>query len=259
MNIWLLTQAHVRKGSAVAKALMAAGVKPTGMIFEGVRGKPLRDRLVARLANDGLAGRPFAGAASTAPKTPLTEPGPTVAPLPTAAQFAVRHNIRTLSVLDLKSQESLDAIGALKPYLFVHAGAGILRAPLLAIPKLGTVNAHMGVLPEYRGMNVTEWAALEGGPTGCTAHLIDPGIDTGDILSVHEMPGPWPSIAAMRADVDATQLALLAEAVRVIAEANALPPASQQQANEGKQYFAMHADLKAILDRRLAAAYGAVD
>jgi hypothetical protein len=47
-----------------------------------------------------------------------------------------------------------------------------------------TIAHTLGVLPRYRGMNVAEWAALEGGPVGCTVHFIDAGIDTGPILLV---------------------------------------------------------------------------
>src|SRR5436309_2693224 len=49
--------------------------------------------------------------------------------------------------------------------------------------RLGILNAHIGVLPAYRGMNVAEWAALEGGSVGCSVHFIDTGIDTGPILA----------------------------------------------------------------------------
>ena len=63
----------------------------------------------------------------------------------------------------------------------------IFRAPFLALPRLGTVNCHAGALPRYRGRNILNWALINGETEfGVTAHFVDTGIDTGDILH-HEM------------------------------------------------------------------------
>ena len=47
-----------------------------------------------------------------------------------------------------------------------------------------------GCCRAYRGMNVTEWSVLHGDPPGVTVHIVDPGIDTGDILLREEIPLP---------------------------------------------------------------------
>ena len=69
-------------------------------------------------------------------------------------------------VNDLDSSKTLEHIRTLKPDIIVFAGGGILRKSLLDIPTLAVLNAHMGILPKHRGMNVAEWAALEGRPFG---------------------------------------------------------------------------------------------
>ena len=54
---------------------------------------------------------------------------------------------------------------------------------LIDIPKLGCVNVHPSLLPEYRGPTPTAWAILNNESTiGVTIHYIDQGIDSGDIL-----------------------------------------------------------------------------
>jgi methionyl-tRNA formyltransferase len=59
----------------------------------------------------------------------------------------------------------------------------ILDADLLAIPPLGAINVHGGLLPRYRGANVLNWALVEGAElTGVTAHYMTLGIDEGDII-----------------------------------------------------------------------------
>ncbi|MEO1045421.1 MAG: formyltransferase family protein [Pseudomonadota bacterium] len=253
MRIFLLSHDRAKRGSTVAEALKRHGVTPTGFVFEGWRPPKLRRRIEKRLADQGIP--------VLAPKTPANR-GQGGAPdpypdLPPAGDYAACEAIATTNVADLVSVESLDALRALEPDLFVHAGAGILRAPLLAIPRLGTINAHMGLLPRYRGMNVAEWSVLEGREVGCTVHLLDPGIDTGDIIATRNVGvSDCDSIAALRAKMDRAQLDFLGETVKQIADTGELPPHHPQLEADGRQYFTMHPDLKAVLDKRLAAQTG---
>src|SRR5262249_38597239 len=127
-----------------------------------------------------------------------------------------------------------------------------LRAPILAVPRLGTLNAHMGLLPFYRGMNVTEWAAFNGDPVGCTAHLIDAGIDTGPIVCVQEVVTTGArTVVELRTRVDEAQIALLGRVVRYASTTGTLPLLWEQAPSIGRQFFRMHADLAAVLEREL--------
>lgn len=68
----------------------------------------------------------------------------------------------------------------------------ILRRPLLESAPLRSVNFHAGKLPFYRGRNVINWAIINGEhEIGLTAHYMDEGIDTGDILMQHTLPIHW--------------------------------------------------------------------
>lgn len=59
----------------------------------------------------------------------------------------------------------------------------ILRDECLRIPRLGVLNLHPSLLPEYRGVSPTFWVLAEAqAQTGCTLHMIDNGIDTGGII-----------------------------------------------------------------------------
>lgn len=61
----------------------------------------------------------------------------------------------------------------------LHATGCIYRKPLLESFRLGLINPHIGILPEYRGRSVMEWSLLKGDPTGITTFFMDEGIDTG--------------------------------------------------------------------------------
>ena len=68
----------------------------------------------------------------------------------------------------------------------------IIRRPLLEAAPLGFVNFHAGKLPIYRGRNVVNWALINGETEiGLTAHFMDEGIDTGDILLQRTLPIAW--------------------------------------------------------------------
>ncbi len=59
----------------------------------------------------------------------------------------------------------------------------ILPKSILNIPKLGCINIHPSLLPYYRGPVPTAWAIEKGEEKfGITIHLMDEGIDTGNIL-----------------------------------------------------------------------------
>src|SRR6185503_1899603 len=67
-----------------------------------------------------------------------------------------------------------------------------LRRSMLEIPPLGILNFHAGKLPLYRGRNVINWALINGEhEIGLTAHYMDEGIDTGDIVLQRTLPVAW--------------------------------------------------------------------
>jgi len=159
-------------------------------------------------------------------------------------------------VASLDGGPDLERVRALNADVFIYAGCGILREHLLTLPRLGTLNAHMGLLPAMRGMNVAEWSVICGAPTGCTVHLIDGGIDTGDVLLFAPVDTTGASsVQKLRDRVDAAQVALLGRVVEWVMRNDALPPRFSQAPADGRQYFVMHDDLRAILDRELAARF----
>jgi methionyl-tRNA formyltransferase len=85
---------------------------------------------------------------------------------------------------DPNATESRDAIAALRPDLFAVVAFGAILSPLLlGIPRLGSINLHGSLLPDYRGASPVQRALWDGRPwTGVTTLWMDEGIDTGDLL-----------------------------------------------------------------------------
>jgi methionyl-tRNA formyltransferase len=66
---------------------------------------------------------------------------------------------------------------------FLHTR--IIKSPLLRFPKQGIINFHPAPLPEHKGIAGSSYALLHDYKEwGVTAHYMDEGIDTGDIIKV---------------------------------------------------------------------------
>jgi methionyl-tRNA formyltransferase len=91
---------------------------------------------------------------------------------------------------DVNGPEFLSYLRALEPDLVISVSCPqIFREELLAIPRLGCINVHSALLPDYRGMLPTFWALANGEErTGVTVHYMSPGIDGGGILLQRTIP-----------------------------------------------------------------------
>ena len=68
----------------------------------------------------------------------------------------------------------------------LHKSGTIYRQATIDAFRLGILNPHIGILPEYRGRSVMEWSLLNGDPVGITVFFIDAGIDTGERVVMSE-------------------------------------------------------------------------
>jgi hypothetical protein len=253
INTVMLTTVRSQKVPQMLSAWRERHIGNLTVVVEHPAAEPAAARLRRRLRNEGLSWiATRLSAANHSAVKPAAQDGPMV-DVPT---YCRSRGIAFLETGPLGSSDAVALIKALGPDLGIHAGAGLLRRPLIDAFRYGVLNAHMGLLPAYRGMNVAEWAALEGAPIGCTVHLIDSGIDTGPVLAMQEVNiAGCGSIAALRAAVDRAQLALLGDVVETIVGGKMLEPLAVAEP-PGPQYFHMHQDLVAILERRLLCGQG---
>ncbi len=108
----------------------------------------------------------------------------------------------------------LDAIRAIRPdVLLVWSYSMLLPDELIALAPRGAVNVHGGLLPEYRGGHVMNWAIVNGErETGVTLAYLDAGIDTGPVIAQRRFPiEAGDDAASVRDKLQATGQALLSE------------------------------------------------
>lgn len=98
------------------------------------------------------------------------------------AQTCELNNIKLVKFDDINSQEIISLINSITPDIIVLGGAPILKSKILEIPKIGVLNAHPGILPFAKGMDVVSQSIIDQLPLGTTVFKVDKGIDSGDIL-----------------------------------------------------------------------------
>jgi methionyl-tRNA formyltransferase len=89
----------------------------------------------------------------------------------------------------IKSESSQEFLKHIAPDAVVIIAYGqIIPARLLTIPRLGWINVHGSLLPQYRGAAPVQWAIANGETvTGLTTMQIDAGMDTGPTLLRREV------------------------------------------------------------------------
>lgn len=142
---------------------------------------------------------------------------------------------------DKKATEFCNLINA---DLLIYSGGGILRSNLISCFQMGVINAHSGYLPFFRGMNAIEWSILHKIKPYTTLHLIDHGIDTGDIIMREEIPFSK-DIYEIRGNAIVHNIKLILEFCKN--HELYLENKTSQYKYEGRQFYVMHDKIKEII------------
>ena len=153
------------------------------------------------------------------------------------------NNINAPKIIEYIKEKEVD--------LLINAGGGIFKNKIINAPRLGILNNHMASLPNFRGMNVLEWSIFYNREIGITAHFIDRGVDTGDIVMFRKLSlETGDKIATLRAKVQPLYILNILECVSLLTQGK-LNRVSQRL-EDGKQYFVMHSRLKQFIEQKLS-------
>jgi methionyl-tRNA formyltransferase len=90
---------------------------------------------------------------------------------------------RPLELIQTMDKLTLGEIQELEPDLIVSYGyRHIIKGDVIDAFEGRIVNLHMSYLPWNRGADPNAWSIIDETPKGVTVHLIDRGVDTGDII-----------------------------------------------------------------------------
>lgn len=104
-------------------------------------------------------------------------------------KYAVQHGLHVLQPEKLKNPDFLNELIALRADLQIVVAFRMLPEVVWNMPRMGTVNVHGSLLPQYRGAAPINWAVINGEKeTGVTTFKLKHEIDTGDILLQESFP-----------------------------------------------------------------------
>ena len=156
----------------------------------------------------------------------------------------------TMRVDSVNNAEVLNAFNTYTPDIGIVYGTGKIIETVFSWPRLGSINAHGGVLPDYRGLDTNFWAIYEGqlNKVGVTIHQMDRDLDTGDILKVSQIPiVPTMSIFSLRCHTTLLCTKLILE---TISELNSGELRPERQNSTGR-YFGPMPVIKKLITNRL--------
>jgi folate-dependent phosphoribosylglycinamide formyltransferase PurN len=162
---------------------------------------------------------------------------------------------------DLHAPECLEHLRSLRPDLGVVFACYRLQRSLFSIPRLGTLNLHLGKAPEFRGSSPGFHELLAGvTEVGVTVHRVDDGLDSGPILLQRTFPlDPVPAgdpihylNSLQREVLIPAGAAMMAEAVRLQARGAAveMPQPSTGSRPRRRATWAQQRELRRVVSAR---------
>ena len=105
-------------------------------------------------------------------------------------EVALANGLPVFQPENFREEETVEQLRALQPDVCAVVAYGrILPQKVLDVPKLGCINIHASLLPQYRGSAPYQWAVLDGlTETGVTAQHMFLQMDAGDIIDVAKTP-----------------------------------------------------------------------
>lgn len=94
-----------------------------------------------------------------------------------------KHHIPLIFTKDPNSPETIKKLGKMLPDIVINQSEMLLKDELLKIPRLGVINRHASLLPNFRGRLASFWSHAKEPPEyGVTIHFVDKEIDSGPII-----------------------------------------------------------------------------
>ncbi|SHJ70821.1 methionyl-tRNA formyltransferase [Pseudozobellia thermophila] len=158
-------------------------------------------------------------------------------------RYALEQGLTVLQPTNLKSEDFLDQLKALRANLQIVVAFRMLPKVVWAMPEYGTFNLHASLLPDYRGAAPINWAIINGETeTGVTTFFIDEKIDTGEIILQQKTSiSPEDNAGSLHDKLMVLGADLVVKTVREI-EAGTIQTQKQVSDRPLKEAFKIHKD-----------------
>ena len=178
----------------------------------------------------------------------------TLTPSP-VAQAAMAYGYPVLKTNRLDA-EATETIRARQPDLgVIVAYGGIVREPLLSVPRLGWINLHFSLLPRWRGASPVQRAVIAGDErTGAAVFQLVPELDAGAVFGSFSQPlGAHSTSGILLEELSHSGAALLLRVVSELAAGTALAVAQTGEATLAPKL--VRDDARIVFSRPAASVY----
>jgi len=147
-------------------------------------------------------------------------------------QFSLDHGIPILQPEKLKDEQFVNALRSYNADLQVVVAFRMLPEIVWNMPRMGTINLHGSLLPNYRGPAPLNWPIINGDKeTGVTTFLLQQEIDTGNILHQEKITiGPEENVGDIHDRLMIIGSKLVLKTIDALAVGN-VNPISQESLN----------------------------
>ena len=100
------------------------------------------------------------------------------------ANASTDSTIHRIAIPSANSPELLKTLDEIRPAALLLVSCRMMKAQTLAAISCPVLNFHAGINTQYRGLQGGYWSRIQRDEEnfGATVHLVDPGVDTGDVL-----------------------------------------------------------------------------
>jgi methionyl-tRNA formyltransferase len=146
---------------------------------------------------------------------------------------AEAHGLPVLQPTNLKSPEFQAELKSYAADLQVVVAFRMLPEAVWSMPRLGSINIHGSLLPQYRGAAPINWALMHGDTeTGVTSFFLRHEIDTGDLIFQDRLAiAPEDDFGSVYDKLKIVGAALALRSVQAIAAGTAPSTPQEQQAD----------------------------
>ncbi len=91
---------------------------------------------------------------------------------------------KLIEVSSINALQTREILAGIEPDLIIVNATRIISSKVLQAFPVPFINTHAGITPLYRGVHGGYWALAQDDPANCgvTVHLVDAGVDTGELL-----------------------------------------------------------------------------
>jgi len=170
---------------------------------------------------------------------------------PAMDALLVQYPTEVIGVDNLNGDAALAALQRLKSDVNLLDGSTIIKPRIFQAARLGSINSHPGLLPEFRGVDSVRWAIHHRQSVGATCHFVDQGLDTGPILVRREVPyALGETILEIRVRTMRACVEIVVEAIAGLQYGTLIP--KPQVKHEGAYFSWAPVEVQLAVDRYLA-------